>query len=125
MKNNEQLQQVKTTNSNQTQCKLCNGVGLIKNFNLYCSKCEAHRCEFTFNMSLDEFYKYKFCESCSHSNTKNSSSTKTHCLKCAGKGYYFNSVVVCNACEISHKVCNCIIKSFDECAGCCGSGIKQ
>lgn len=125
MKNNKSLQHIKTTNSNQIKCKLCNGIGLIKNSNLYCSKCDAHRCEFTFNMSLDEFYKYKFCESRSHLNTKNSSSTKTQCSKCDDKGYYYNLGVVCNYCEISHKVCNCEIKLFDECVECCGLGIKQ
>lgn len=125
MKNNKQLQESKITTPilTTTQCELCSGFGLIKNDNLYCSTCDAYRCKFTFNMSSDEFYKYKFCEFCLHSNLEKPSS-KIHCLKCCGEGYYINPGVICNTCEISHKVCNCIIKLFVECVECFGLGTK-
>jgi hypothetical protein len=116
-------------NNKKSICELCEGIGLIKNKNMYCMKCESSRCEYTRNISKDEFYKYKFCEFCVDTNKPNinqpNSSPKTHCLKCLGEGYYLNLGVVCNACEIPHRVCNCIIKLFEECEGCYGSGTNE
>lgn len=111
-------------NKKKSICELCDGIGLIKNKNMYCVKCNACRCEYTRNISNDEFYKYKFCELCEDKNQSNSS-PKTHCLKCLGEGFYLNSGVVCNSCEIPHSVCNCDIKPFDECPKCYGSGTQE
>lgn len=117
-------------NENKKICELCDGIGLIKNKNLYCVKCDASRCDYTKNMCKEEFYKYKFCEFCigfdldNNLNTHNSS-PKTHCLKCLGEGYYLNSGIVCNYCEIPHLVCDCGINPFDECPNCYGSGTHK
>lgn len=108
-------------------CKLCDGIGLVKNKNMYCVKCNASRCEYTQNICKDEFYKYKFCEFCEFciGMNQSNSSPKIHCLKCLGEGYYLNSGVFCNSCEIPHSVCNCNIKPFDECPECYGSGTHE
>jgi len=116
-------------------CEFCKGIGLIKNKNMYCEKCNSSRCVYTQNMPKDEFFKYKFCELCvvtdqcnSSPKTKLSNSLNSlnclKCLKCLGEGYYLNSGVVCNACEIPHQVCDCVIKPFEECEMCCGSGTQ-
>jgi hypothetical protein len=108
-------------------CKTCEGIGLVKNKNMYCVKCNASRCEYTQNICKEEFYKYKFCEFCNGIAKSESSpkSHKTHCLKCLGEGYYQNSSVVCNYCMIPHLVCDCNIKPFDECSECYGSGTQE
>lgn len=106
------------------QCDLCNGVGIVKNINLHCANCDSSRCEFTINMSKDEFYRYKYCEFCVSHNSSNTS-LKTHCIKCLGEGYYLNKVLMCNSCVLPHRVCNCVVKSYDECPKCHGSGIME
>lgn len=110
-------------NIKKIQCGLCKGIGLIKNQNLYCVECDASRCEYTFNICKDEFYKFKFCELCV--NTNPNSSLKSYCLKCLGEGYYLNLGVICYACEIQHRVCYCDIKPYEECYECYGSGTKE
>ena len=79
--------------------ELCNGIGLVKNKNINCVKCDASRGVYTQNTSKEEFYKNKFCEFCNDVNTPNSS-PKTHCLKCLYDGYYSNSDVICYSCKI-------------------------
>jgi hypothetical protein len=103
------------------QCDICKGIGLIKNHNFYCIKCDSHKCEFTNYLTKDEFYKYKFCEFCETHNPSNSS-PKTHCDKCLGEGFYINEGVKCNNCKIPHSICNCIINPYSECPKCYGSG---
>lgn len=112
------------------QCVMCNGIGLLKNHNFYCSKCKAYKCEFTINLSKEDFYKYKLCEFCNEYNSSVSSSgsgsgSKTHCDKCLGNGYYSNTGVICNNCKSSHHVCNCITNPYAECPKCIGLGIIE
>jgi len=103
------------------KCNVCEGIGMVKNINLYCINCDTHKCEFTMNITKDEFYKYKYCEFCISHNPLNSS-PKTHCTKCLGEGYYKNEGVKCNNCKIPHSICNCIINPYSECPKCYGSG---
>lgn len=112
---------IQKTNKINTHCDVCNGIGMVKNDNLYCVNCDSSRCEFTTNMSNDEFYKYKYCEFCVSHNPSDTS-PKTHCTKCLGEGYYLNEVIMCNSCKFPHRVCNCAIKPYDECSKCYGSG---
>ncbi len=103
---------------NDLRCDLCKGIGIVKNTSLYCDFCDAARCKYTLNLCKDEFYKYKYCELCVDFDLKE----KKNCHKCLGSGYYLNKGVVCNGCEIPHRVCNCVVKLFDECTKCFGSG---
>ena len=111
---------IKDTKKN-AQCDICKGIGLVKNLNLYCVKCDTNKCEFTKNLSNEQFYKYIFCEFCELHNPSNSS-PKKHCEKCLGEGFYMNNGVICNDCKISHRVCNCIVNPYNKCHKCDGSG---
>lgn len=115
---------IKIKTQTKTQCDVCNGIGMVKNVNLYCVDCDSSRCKFTTNMSRDEFYKYKYCEFCILHNPSNITQ-KTHCIKCYDSGYYLNEILMCNNCEFPHRVCNCIIKPYDECSKCYGSGTTE
>lgn len=108
---------------NKHQCDLCKGIGFLENKDLYCYKCDTYRCKFTNNINIEEFYKYKFCEICENNEyDEKNSKIKIDCIKCSGKGFYINNGVICNTCEIPHKICNCIIKPFFECNKCCSLG---
>lgn len=104
---------------NNIECDTCKGFGIVKNYKFECVNCHTHRCEYTLNLS-----KGKFCKFCSYFNPIGSS-PNIHCIKCLYEGYYLNNEAICTSCDISHRICNCVIDLFDECDICNGSGIIE
>lgn len=118
---------------NKTRCGVCQGDGIVKNINMFCDICEGIKCKY-YTGNLIDYVPYEFCMDCNstgfiNTNTNNLNDQlidkeKKSCNNCLGIGYVKKDKIICNFCNVSHKMCYChkFTSRYVECDNCYGSG---
>lgn len=117
--------------SNSNRCKICEGVGLVKNNNFKCENCNGFKCK-NFTGNPIDYVPWESCYHCKSTgykiciklNDELKNRDKISCSNCSGNGFTKKKLEHCSSCEISHEFCFCykIISPYVECIDCEGSG---